>query len=410
MIVDEFMLVIKNVKNIKGEIVTRRIESKEDKTIDATGLTILPALIDPHVHFRVPGQEHKENWESGARAAIAGGVTTVLDMPNNSPSIVTKELILKKRELIEKQLGNVNIPLRYGLYLGADKNYLAEIGETKSDIVAIKVFLGSSTGNLLIDDYGIFEKICKQAKQNDVLVAVHAEDENLLSKNAKKYQNINEPSIHSKIRFRQAAIRSLEKSLEIAKKIGNRLYVLHASTKEEVKLVKQAKKDGIKVSLETTPHHLFLTEEDYKRLGTKAQVNPPLRTKEDQEALWQGIADGTIDTIGTDHAPHTEDEKNQPYRKAPSGIPGIETCLPLLLDAFNNGKITLQKIVAITRTNVKKIFKLTSNDDIILVDLNKKKEVRNVDLKTKCGWSPFAGHTLQGWPVYTVLRGRVYKV
>ena len=175
-------------------------------------------------------------------------------------------------------------------------------------------------------------------------------------------------------------------------------------------MVRQAKKDGIKVSLETTPHHLFLTEEDYKTLGTKAQMNPPLRTKADQKALWQGIADGTIDTIGTDHAPHTLEEKTKPYGEAPSGVPGIETHLPLLLNAHSKGKITLEKIVAVTHDNVEKLFGLPANDDIVLVDLNKKKEVRNVDLKTKCGWSPFAGRALQGWPIYTVLRGRVYKL
>jgi len=405
---DHRMLLIKNVKNIKGETITHQVGSSRDEILDARGLTMLPALIDPHVHFRTPGHEYKEDWQSGARAAIAGGVTTVLDMPNNDPSTVTKKLLEKKKSIIDSQLKQVNIPLRYGLYLGADKNHLSEIKKAKSDIVAIKVFLGSSTGSLLIEDYNIFEKICEEAAKNDILVAVHAEDEKLLRENAKNFAGQKEPRVHSKIRFREAAIYALKKALDISKRAGNRLYILHAGTKEEVEMVREAKTQGLRVFLETTPHHLFLTENDYATLHTKAQMNPPLRTKTDQVALWKGLNDGIIDTIGTDHAPHTENEKKLPYGQAPSGVPGIETYLPLLLDAYNKNLITLENIVRLTSSTVAKIFELEPNDDIVLVNLKKTKKVLRQNLKSKSGWSPFEGRALRGWPVCTILKGKIY--
>lgn len=403
------MITIKNVSAFGTDQTEFFIPSEVDETIDGTGLHLIPALIDPHVHFRVPGAEHKEDWRSGARAAIAGGVTTVLDMPNNTPVCTTVDRLREKKKLIHAQLTEVEIPLRYGLYLGADKNAVNEIAPSKNECVAIKIFMGSSTGNLLVDDNASFEKICEIAARENMLVAVHAEDEASIQENIKKIVN-SDVAVHSNIRDRNVAVTALKKAIAATKKYGNRLYILHASTKEEVELVRQAKNEGLPIFLETTPHHLFLNESFYTTLGTKAQMNPPLRTDEDQEALFAGIMDGTIDTIGTDHAPHTLEEKNLPYGKAPSGVPGIETLLPMLITAAFEGKISLEKIIEVTSRNAQKIFKLESNDDVVLVDMNTEREVIGKNLKTKCGWSPFEGWKLKGWPVYTVLKGKVYKV
>lgn len=403
------MLRIKDVQTIHGERVNHEIISTDEHTTDASGLTLLPALIDPHVHFRVPGGEHKEDWRTGAAAAIAGGITTVLDMPNNIPACTTKERLEEKKNLIDEQLKEAAIPLRYHLYLGAHKDSLGEIERAQGAYVGIKVFLGQSTGTLLMDSDEAFAEVCRIAADIGALVAVHAEDDHIIEYNKQQFPGI-DVSLHSRIRAREAAITALQKALSMAKKYGTHMYILHASTKEEVDMIRKAKQDGLNIFLETTPHHLFLSEKDYERLGTLGQMNPPLRTEEDQAALWQGLLDGTIDTIGTDHAPHTKEEKNKPYGEAPSGVPGIETLLPLLLNEHNKGKISLETIIQVTRTNAEKIFRLEPNDDVVLVDLSQEKIVDEKNLKTKCGWSPFAGWKLKGWPVYTILREKLYKV
>ncbi|MBI2484067.1 dihydroorotase [Candidatus Uhrbacteria bacterium] len=404
------MLRIENVQTIDGEITTLTFESKEEQTINATGLTVFPALIDPHVHFRVPGGEHKEDWETGARAAIAGGVTTVFDMPNNTPPCTTLERVTEKKKLIEEQLERVGMPLRQYLYLGADETTVDEIEKVREQVIGIKVFLGASTGNLLIEKQETFERICELAARFGIVVAVHAEDEALMKKNKEAYSNVTDVSFHPKIRARNCALAALDRALAAAKKYGNRLYVLHASTMEEVAMVRSAKKEGVNVYMETTPHHLFLNESIYPALGTRAQMNPPLRTAADNEALWVGIADGTIDTIGTDHAPHTLAEKDLPYGTAPSGVPGIENYLALLLDAARKGVITYDKIVDLTRSNIERIFEIPSNNDSVLVDPALRKKIANEDQLTKCGWSPYDGMTLTGWPVYTILGNKVYKL
>jgi dihydroorotase len=404
------MLKIKNVKTLEGTVIDFALASQQDQVLDAKGtLTMLPALIDPHVHFRVPGTTHKEDWNHAAKAAIAGGVTTVFDMPNNFPSCTTKNCLEEKIHLIEKQLEEVKIPLRYHLYLGADQNSIEEIGKCNKQIIGVKIYMGSSTGDLLMTDNQALDDVFRIAAQENLIVSVHAEDEEIIHSNKCKYDT-KDPSVHSKIRDRTAAIKAVNQALSLAEKYNNRLAILHVSTKEELGLIKEAKKKELLVFCEVTPHHLFMSENDYLSLGTKAQVNPPLRTIEDQKALWKGIEDGTVDMIGSDHAPHTLEEKSKPYGIAPSGIPGIETMLPLLLNAYNEKKITLEKIIQLTSLNIKNIFELKPNDDLVLVDLNMSKKVIDSQLKTKCGWSPFAGRHLKGWPVYTILKGRIFHV
>lgn len=403
------MIEIKNVQTLDGEIVDQLIPSSEKRVIDGRELTLFPGLIDPHVHFRTPGLEYKENWASGAQAAIAGGITMVFDMPNTIPSTITYERVLEKKRLIDSQLQQADIPLRYGLYLGADKNHFQEIERAKKEVVGIKVFMGSSTGELLMDDEESLHTAFSLAKKNDLVLAVHAEDEHLLAKRKELFKGATDPAVHSQLRSREVAIEATRRALALAKTYETRLYLLHIGTKEEVELIAQAKKEGVTVFAETSPHHLFLTEEDYKKLGTKVQMNPPLRTKADGESLWNAIHTGVIDTIGSDHAPHTLEEKKKPYGQAPSGIPGVETTLPLLLDAHHKKRISLVEIVRIMRGNILKIFRQEAHDDYVLVDLNKTKLVDEKKLKSRCGWSPYAGWELTGWPVYTIVNGRVYE-
>lgn len=405
------MIIIQNVKTVSGETITHEVDSQEDRILDVEGrLTMLPALIDPHVHFRTPGHPNKEDWISGAAAAIAGGYTTVFDMPNTTPSVVTAERLHEKKRIIEAQLYEAHIPLRFYLYFGASKDHLDEISKVHSEVIGIKVFMGSSTGDLLVDDPTALDRVFQIAGQHNLIVAVHAEDETTLKKHKAAYRGPMTPNAHSKIRDREAAIVAVEKAIHLAEKYDVQLYICHVTTREELSLIRDAKANNLLIYAEATPHHLFLTEEDYATWGCKVQMNPPLRTKEDQQALWAALMDGTIDTLGTDHAPHTLDEKERPYGEAPSGVPGLETALPLMLDACNRGKIPLETIVELTHLNPTRIFRLPIIHDIVLVDMEREKEVRNEYLKTKCGWSPFAGRTLKGWPAHTILKGKIYDV
>lgn len=378
--------------------------------IDDTGLIELPATIDPHVHFRIPGGARKEDWKSGALAAVSSGVTMVFDMPNNTPPCTTLQRLREKKKIIESQLRSVSIPLRYGLYLGADPDRLDEIPLAKGEAIAIKLYMGSTTGATGAYSKRFYRELFIRAAAAKMLIVVHAEDERILCKMQRRYETVLDPAVHSKIRTKKAAERAVFQAIEYAAKYGTSLYIAHMSTKEEVELVRQAKKEGLAVFAEAVTHHLFLTTEDYSRWGTLVQANPPLRTQEDQEALWQAIADGTIDIVATDHAPHLLEEKRVPYGQAPSGIPGIETLLPLLLDAVSRKKLTLERLVQLTRTNVEKIFALPPNDDAVYVDMQLQKQVRDSELKTKCGWSPYSGRLLTGWPRYTKLRGQLYAI
>jgi len=398
------MIEIRDVQRVDGRRATHRMKGQK-RVIEGKELLLLPALIDPHVHFRVPGGEAKEDWATASSAAIAGGVTTVFDMPNNHPSCITLKRLEEKKRLIEGQL---KIPLRYGLYLGADQNHLEEIEKAKDQIVGVKIYMGSSTGDLLMKDPEAIERAFRIAGENGVLVAVHAEDEELIEERTRacKADLHLEAKLHSKIRNAEVAKRALAFALRLAKKYEVRLYVAHVSTQEELDLIRQAKMEGLKVYAEATPHHLFLDTGAYERLGTRALVNPPLR--ESTAPLWEAIRDGTIDTIGTDHAPHLLEEKLRSYGSAPSGFPSIELYLALLLNAYYEKKISLERIVSLTHTRPREIFRWEEAEDVVLVDLHRVRTVDNAHLKTKAKWSPYEGMQLKGWPRYTILRGKVY--
>ncbi len=399
-----------NANTLTGSTQNLTFKSEKSFTFDAQGLFIFPGLIDPHVHFRTPGMEHKENWLSAAKAALRGGYTTVFDMPNTIPPTITETFLKEKKLLIDSQLKEAGIALRYELFFGADKNHLSEIHKIKNDVIGIKVFMGCSTGNLVIDDDESLHAVFAIAATQNLIVAVHAEDEELIQQRKKQFSQATNYSDHSKIRDVFVATRAVEKAIELTKIYNTKLYILHTSTQEEIDLIAKAKKAGLPVFAETTPHHLFLDDSIYSHLHGKAVVNPPLRSANQHAALWEAINNGTIDTIGSDHAPHTEHEKFQPYGACPSGMPGIETTLALLLNAYHEGFISLEKIVSLTCDRPREIFGLPHNEDIVLVDLEKSKTIDNSQLKTKCGWSAFAGRQLRGWPVYVVLRGEFFDL
>lgn len=405
------MIHIQNARTPTGERFDLEIHSDEDQIIDASSLIVLPGLVDPHVHFRTPGLEYKENWLTAAKASICGGYTTVFDMPNTLPPTITAKLLAEKKQLIDSQLKEIGIPLRYELFFGADKHHLSEINTVKNAVIGIKVFMGCSTGNLLMDDDESLHAVFAIASTQNMLIAVHAEDEKLMRERAGHYSGDIMPyNVHSKIRNEEVAARAVEKAISLARIYSTKLYILHVSTQDEIELIKAAKQERMAVYAETTPHHLFLDDSAYQQWNGKAVMNPPLRAKHHQAALFEAIHEGYIDTIGSDHAPHTVGEKNKPYGACPSGVPGIETTLPLLLNAHYENKLLLHEIISLTSKRAQEIFSLPYTEDVVLVDLEKEFIVNDEQLKTKCGWSPFSGRSLHGSPIYTVIKGKFFDL
>ena len=382
-----------------------------EKEIDCSGKIILPGLIDGHVHFRIPGGEQKEDWKTGSMAALHGGVTTVIDMPNTNPPLNSIQALKEKKAIVEK-----DALVNYFFHFGATNSNLEELKELNdAKIASIKVFMGSSTGNMLVENPIIQRKIFEIAKKKDLAVSVHAEDEKIIKENIEKFENENSPSIHSKIRSNLAEKIAVANALKIQKEAGNKLHLLHISTREAIALIKKAKLNDKKISCEATPHHLFLTKNAMDKMGNFAKMNPPLREKKDVVALWNGIKNGTISTIGTDHAPHRREEKEKNYWEAPSGVPGIETMLPLLLNAVNEKKLKLEKVVELCCENPAKIFSIKNkgfieqgfDGDLAVVDLKKENIINGKDLFTKCKWSPFEGWKLKGVVEKTVVGGKL---
>ncbi|MCH9630966.1 MAG: Dihydroorotase [Chlamydiia bacterium] len=404
------MIVLKNVSSPSGKVFDYEIASDEDQIIDAEGLTLLPGLIDPHVHFRTPGHEYKENWITASKAALFGGFTTVFDMPNTNPATVTCERLKEKKELIESQLKESGFPLRYHLYFGVDKKHFDEIEKVKEQTIALKIFMGTSTGDLLMDDDSSLHAAFALASAHDLLVCVHAEDESMIEANQKKYANLKDFKTHSLVRTPEVARSAAKQAIDLAKLYHTRLHILHVSSKEEIDCIRKAKKEGVQVTCETTPHHLFLNTDSYETLKGKAQVNPSLKDKQHQKYLFDAIKEGVIDTIGSDHAPHTKEEKAAEYGVAPSGMPGVDTTLPLLLTAASEHKLNIEDIIRLCSTRIQEVYRLAPNDDVILVDLEMIKAVDDSLLNTKCGWSPYSGMQLKGWPVYAIMKGVVYNL
>lgn len=381
--------------------IEEHIRRRVDDTIDASGLHLIPGLIDDQVHFREPGLEHKEDLASGSRACAKGGVTTFLEMPNTKPTTTTVARLHEKLALAATKSR-----VHFGFYIGATADNLSELQATERT-PGIKIFIGSSTGDLLVDDQEALERIFAETA---LPICAHCEDEATVRANAARLGGGNTVADHSRIRDERAAVIATARALDLARRHQHRFHVLHVSTAGECELLRDRPPW---VSAEACPHHLLLDESDYERLGTKVQMNPSLKTSADREALWVALGDGRIEVVATDHAPHTLPEKALPYPQSPSGLPAVENLLALLLDQVNRGRCSLEQVVAWTSANPARIWDLAgkgrievgADADLVLVDLAREATVRDRDQVTKCGWSPWDGTHLAGWPVRTLLLG-----
>ncbi len=375
------------------------------KEFDAKGLHVLPGAIDTQVHFREPGNEHKEDLESGSRAAVLGGITAVFEMPNTSPPTTT-------HLAIEDKLARANHRMHcdYAFYVGATPQNVGALAtlERLPGVAGVKAFLGSSTGTLLLDEE---DAIFAALKGGSRRMAVHSEDEARL-KARKSLAVSGDPRSHPVWRDVEVARASTERVLRLAKQAGRRLHVLHVTTADELPLLADAHDFA---TAETTPQHLTLAApECYERLGTYAQMNPPIREASHRDALWRAVQDGLVDVIGSDHAPHTREEKNKTYPDTPSGMPGVQTLVTILLDHVAAGRLTLERFVDLTSAGAARIFGIAGKGrialgydaDFTIVDLKLKKKIENSWIASKCGWTPFDGMETTGWPIATIIRGR----
>ena len=377
--------------------------TRADEVVDAAGLHLMPGVIDDQVHLRDPGLTHKEDLRTGSRACAAGGVTSFLEMPNTDPQTVTVEALTEKLALAARRS-----VVNYGFYIGATTDNLAELRRA-SRTPGIKVFIGSSTGNMLVDDQDRLEEIFAETA---LPITAHCEDEATVRANRAALKTPLTVHDHSRIRDRRAAVTATRRAIDLARRHNHRFHVLHVSTADEVEILAR-QTDGL-VTAEACPHHLFLDVTDYSRLGTLAQMNPSLKTAEDREALWRGLAGGAIQIIATDHAPHTLEEKAVPYPDSPSGVPAVEVVLPLMLNEVNRGRCTLQDLAAWMCDRPARIWDIVGKGrieegwdaDLMLVDMAAGRTVRNGEQRTKCGWSPWDGTVLEGWPVRTWVGGR----
>jgi dihydroorotase len=366
---------------------------------------VLPGVIDAHVHFREPGAEHKEDFETGSRAALMGGVTAVFEMPNTRPATVTAQAIADKVEHAHGRMA-----CDFAFYVGASRSNIAELGELERlpGCCGIKVFIGSSTGDLLVDDDASIEQILRRVSRR---ASFHSEDEERL--NARMNLRVaGHPESHFLWRDAEAARLATERLLRLARKTGKRIHVLHVSTADELGLLQD---NHAIASVEVTPQHLTLAApEIYERLGTCAQMNPPLRDAHHREALWRALASGLVDVVGSDHAPHTLEEKARPYPESPSGMPGTQTLVPVMLDHVNAGRLTIERFVDLTSHGPARLFQIAGKGriaagydaDFTIVDLKRRETISNTWIESRCGWTPYDGLTVTGWPVGTLVRGR----
>jgi dihydroorotase len=373
-----------------------------DETVDAEGLYLIPGVIDDQVHFREPGLTHKEDLTTASRACAKGGVTTFLEMPNTVPHAVTREGVAHKRQLgAEKSLVN------YGFYIGATPSNVDELRQADRT-PGIKIFIGSSTGDLLVDSQDALERIFAETT---LPICAHCEDEKTVKANAAALKGTRDVADHSRIRSHEAAVIATRRSLDLAFRHKHRFHVLHVSTAAETDIV--ADHRGL-ITAEACPHHLFFSVDDYPRLGTRIQMNPSIKTRADNDALWKALADGRIQVIATDHAPHLLSEKAKGYPDSPSGLPAVENSLALLLDQVHRGRVTLEQVVHWMSDAPARVWDIVDKGrivegydaDLVLVDLNKRATILDEQQETKSRWSPWHEVTLTGWPVRTWVLGQ----
>ncbi len=379
-------------------------QSDAGERVNCKGLHILPGVIDSQVHFREPGLEHKEDLQSGSLAAVMGGVTAVFEMPNTNP-LTTNEAALADK--VARATNRMHCD--FAFWVGGTRENVDDLPELERlpGAAGIKVFMGSSTGDLLIeDDEGVAAVLSKTRRR----AAFHSEDEFRLRE--REHLRIeDDPRSHPVWRDEVAALQCTERLVSIARKCGARIHVLHISTAEEMVFL-QAHKDV--ASVEVTPHHLTLTADDYERLGTLIQMNPPVRDKRHKEGIWQGLDQGIVDVLGSDHAPHTLAEKQKPYPASPSGMTGVQTLVPMMLNHVRAGKLTLERFVDLTSAGPARLFQIANKGriaagydaDFTIVDLGRTETITNKWITSKCGWTPYDGVSVTGWPIGTVIRGK----
>ncbi len=387
-----------------GKIAGLGVSGDAPQRIDCTGLTILPGVIDSQVHFREPGLEHKEDLESGSRAAVLGGVTAVFEMPNTKPNTDSSERVADKLSRARHRMW-----CDHAFFVGATAANADQLGELERlpGTSGVKIFMGASTGDLLVpDDENLFRVLSSGHRR----VAIHAEDEYRM-KAREGLRVAGDPSSHPVWRDDESALLATKRILAVARKAKRRIHILHITTPAELELIAQNKDIA---TCEVTPQHLTLAgEEAYPRLGTYAQMNPPIRSGAHRDGLWHWLNQGVPDVIGSDHAPHTLEEKAQTYPASPSGMPGVQTLLPLLLDHVANGRTTLQRVVELTSAGPQRVFGIAGKGriaagydaDFTIVDLKARWTIEENWLASRCGWSPFTGMELAGKPVGTFVRG-----
>ncbi|WP_026607153.1 dihydroorotase [Methylocapsa acidiphila] len=373
------------------------------ETIDARGLTILPGVIDTQVHFREPGLTHKEDLETGSRAAVLGGVTSVFEMPNTNPLTTNAEALADKVVRAKNRMH-----CDFAFWVGGTTENPRDIPELERlpGAAGIKVFMGSSTGSLLVEEDEGVAAILAQTRRR---AAFHCEDEFRLNER-KALRVPGDPASHPVWRDEITALTSTERLLRIAREKRALVHVLHVSTAEEIDFLSGHKDIA---SVEVTTHHLTFSAEDYARLGTKLQMNPPIRDARHRDSLWRGVAQGIADILGSDHAPHTLEEKAKPYPQSPSGMTGVQTLLPVMLDHVNAGRLTLARFVDMTSAGPARLFGIVGKGriavgydaDLTLVDLKRRKTIENGWIASRCGWTPYDGKEVVGWPVGTIIRG-----
>ena len=383
-----------------------KINKEANEVFDAKGFTVLPGCIDTQTHFREPGSTDTEDLNSGSRAAIAGGITSVFEMPNTNPPTSNKIEFQKKLDLAKDRMY-----CNYAFYFGATADNNVELAELTSleGCCGIKLFAGSSTGNLLVAKEEDIEKVFQNSSK---VVAVHSEDEEILNRNKKLIKD-GDVHTHPIWRSEECAISSTRRIVKIAERYKKKAHILHITTKQEIDFLSQHKGN---ITFEITPQHLTIYAPDcYDKLGTYAQMNPPLRDKSHYERLWYAVKNNLNDTIGSDHAPHLKQNKEKNYPNSPSGMPGVQTLIPIMLNHVNNGKLTLEQLINSVCENPVKIFGIKDKGyikegfdaDLTIVDMNKKIMIKNKDIESKCGWSPFDGFEFKGTPISTIINGLI---
>ncbi len=390
------------------------VPESNEQVIDAEGLFLLPGAIDPQVHFREPGNPEKEDIGSGSRAAVAGGVTAFLDMPNNNPVATSLASMQSKIDLAAKNAVN-----HYGFFIGATSNNLSDLQDAcgtpdapkhTEGVCGIKVFMGSSTGDLLVHQQEHLDNIFANTGG---IIAVHAEDEDRLNQRWPEFQHRTDVAAHAEWRDTETALIATKRASELSKIHKHKLHILHLSSAEEANWLANNKDDLI--TTETLPQYLTFDENDVSKIGVRLQMNPPIRYAEDKDTLWRRLKDGTIDCIATDHAPHTLESKILGFPKAPSGMPGVETSLPMMLTHAANNVCTIVDVARWMCEGPAKIYGMKGKGkiqigydaDLVIVDMENWKVFRDSDSWTRVGWTPLDGMSLTGWPIYTIVDGKV---